>query len=536
MSSDRYLSDPIEARARLKSELERRTAVTPAMLHSIDGSGRLISVSDAWLAKLGYAREEVIGRRSSEFLTPESRERATKEVLPAFFRDGRCENVEYQMVCKDGRITDVLLSAVLEFDPSRNERVSLAVVTDVTALKAAERKLAESEARYRGLVEDQSEYLSLATLKGRLLFVNQAYASAHARTADEMVGLNLFDLVPAEACAGVVQSIATACRTKGAVRSRNQVVLSNGERRWIAWTNRALRDADGRISAIHSVGRDIEEQVRAERLLQESEARYRGLVEDQSEYLSLATPDGVWRFVNRAFASIFGKTPDEMIGKNLFEHVAPEARSAVEQRLAATCRADEPVKGRSQVVLPSGERTLDRLDQPGAARRRGPRLRDPFRRARHRGQVRAERLLQESEARYRLLADNSSDVVLLLDADLVRRYVSPACREILGYEPEEMIGSKSVEVAHPEDAARLALAFETLLSGRAEQQSIISRIRHHDGRWIWIEARPARSRTPIPARQAESSAPCGTFPPARRSRTSSPRPIAACWPSPGRTG
>ncbi|UIY28473.1 PAS domain-containing protein [Neorhizobium galegae] len=40
------------------------------MLHSINKEGRLISVSDAWLSKLGYAREEVIGRRSSEFLTP----------------------------------------------------------------------------------------------------------------------------------------------------------------------------------------------------------------------------------------------------------------------------------------------------------------------------------------------------------------------------------------------------------------------------------------------------------------------------------
>ena len=62
--------------ARLRNEIDRRMAATPAMLHSIDEAGFLVSVSDAWLAKLGYSRDEVLGRRSSDFLTPESRERA----------------------------------------------------------------------------------------------------------------------------------------------------------------------------------------------------------------------------------------------------------------------------------------------------------------------------------------------------------------------------------------------------------------------------------------------------------------------------
>src|SRR5476649_1063678 len=86
----------------LRIELQRWTAVTPAMLHSIDEKGLLISVSDAWLAKLGYTRDEVLGRPSSDFLTAASREHAVRNVLPEFFRCGRCDNVQYQMVCKDG--------------------------------------------------------------------------------------------------------------------------------------------------------------------------------------------------------------------------------------------------------------------------------------------------------------------------------------------------------------------------------------------------------------------------------------------------
>ena len=57
---------------------------TPVMLHSIDHDGRLISVSDYWLALLGYERNEVIGRRSVEFLTEKSRRQALEIDLPRF--------------------------------------------------------------------------------------------------------------------------------------------------------------------------------------------------------------------------------------------------------------------------------------------------------------------------------------------------------------------------------------------------------------------------------------------------------------------
>jgi diguanylate cyclase (GGDEF)-like protein/PAS domain S-box-containing protein len=366
----------IQPSTTLQAELDHRTQVTPAMLHSINKAGRLISVSDAWLTKLGYAREEVIGRLSSDFLTPESRAYAIQEVLPTFFRTGRVDNVEYQMVCKDGRVIDVLLSAVLDDSSTELGSVSLAVVTDVTALKIAERKLALSEERYRGLVEDQSELVSLASPEGELRFVNHAYARHYGRQPNEMIGRSLFDFIPEEGRAAVAEHLREVCRVRWSVQDENQVLLPNGQTRWMAWTNRALTDADGRVTAIHSVGRDIDERVTA------------------------------------------------------------------------------------------------------------------------------ERRLKESEARYRLLADHSSDMVFQLDLDLVRRYVSPACREILGYEPEELIGVKPVSMVHPEDAARVKLAFQSLLDGNADRHSIINRIRHRDGRWTWVEAQLKTLRDPQTGRPA----------------------------------
>ena len=264
----------------------------PALLHSINEAGVLVTVSDAWLAKLGYRREEALGRPSVDFLTPESRARAIRDVLPAFFQTGVCESVQYQMVKKDGGVIDVLMSAVLADDPLGGGRISLAVVTDITALLNTKRLLVESEAQYRSLVEDQTDLVSLAAPDGRLRFVNHAYAAFYGRRPEEMVGKSLFDFVPCEDHPTVADHLRQVCEARQGLESKNEVMMANGERRWFAWTNRALIDADGRVSGIHSVGHDIQMHVDAERAVQKSEARYRFLAENSSDMILLVGPDG----------------------------------------------------------------------------------------------------------------------------------------------------------------------------------------------------------------------------------------------------
>jgi diguanylate cyclase (GGDEF)-like protein/PAS domain S-box-containing protein len=485
-------SDEANNAARLRAELERRYSVTPAMLHSINAEGRLVSVSDAWLAKLGYTREEALGRLSSDFLTPESRERAIKEVLPEFFRRGHCENVEYQMVCKDGRLIDVLLSGVLDRDPTGRGPVSLAVITDVTALKAAERRLAESEARYRGLVEDQTEQVSLATPEGELRYVNHAYARQFGRLPEEMVGKNLFDFIPKDAHAAVAEHLRRVCWADHAIEGENQVVFPDGRTRWIGWTNRALRDASGGVTAIHSVGRDIEERVLAEQRLQESEARYRFLAENSTDMILLVDREGRRVYVSPACRALLGYEPEEMLKIRSKDAIHPEDAERVLDILA---------NGGSERTLSYRMIRKDGsfvwVEATGRAVKIGGRalrlvlVRDIEQR------VASERRLKESEARYRLLADNGADMVFQLDLDLTQQYVSPACREMLGYEPEELVGVAADAMAHPDDAERVSLAFRSLLNGGADRLSIINRIRHRDGRWIWVEARLKTLKDPL---------------------------------------
>ena len=60
----------------------------PAISHTIDAQGRLLTVTNRWLSKLGYCRDEVIGKRSIEFFTPETRSRILCAEVPAFFERG----------------------------------------------------------------------------------------------------------------------------------------------------------------------------------------------------------------------------------------------------------------------------------------------------------------------------------------------------------------------------------------------------------------------------------------------------------------
>ncbi|MFZ6849424.1 EAL domain-containing protein [Undibacterium sp. RuRC25W] len=136
-----------------ESHLRQLYQATPAMLHSIDMEGRLLAVSDTWLSKLGYEREEVLGCYSSDFLTPESREYAKNVGFPTFFKHGRCDKVPYQMVTKSGEKMDVLLSAVLDYDPNGKSHSSVVVIEDVTQRRLVEYQLEQQHQRLMHIVD-----------------------------------------------------------------------------------------------------------------------------------------------------------------------------------------------------------------------------------------------------------------------------------------------------------------------------------------------------------------------------------------------
>ena len=171
-----------------QTRIERLYETTPAMLHAADSNFQIYAVSDTWLAKLGYQRTEVIGRRSLDFLSASSREYARIIELPAFFRNGRCTDVEGQMVHKDGTLIDVAWSATLERDAAGQPHGSVTVIQDITARKRVDQRLLESRDRLTRIIE--------ATNVGTWEWHLQSGATRYNTRWAEMLGYELSALEP----------------------------------------------------------------------------------------------------------------------------------------------------------------------------------------------------------------------------------------------------------------------------------------------------------------------------------------------------
>lgn len=149
-----------QARANLKYRTLYRS--TPAMLHTVDNNGLIVTVTDHWLQKLGFKREEVVGRPITDFFSEADRKQYADGSLNELLEKREFNNLKRQMVTKKGQVMDLVMSAIPNRHDSSDFGHMLVASKDVTERNRAERQLRctlAENARLREELERERDYL-----------------------------------------------------------------------------------------------------------------------------------------------------------------------------------------------------------------------------------------------------------------------------------------------------------------------------------------------------------------------------------------
>ena len=220
-----------------------------------------------------------------------------------------------------GRKT-MLLNAHQVYWKDAGTQMILLAIEDITERKKVEKKLEANEAKYRELVQNANSIILRMDPKGKVTFFNEFAQMFFGYTEEEMLGCSVVGtILPGTESSGrdldfMIKDI--GIHPEKYINNENENMRRNGERVWVAWTNKAIRDGNGEVTEILCIGNDITEHRRLEGLLEESEERYRRLFETANDGIVLLEKhEGKITHANPAATRMVGYSKEECIGKKL---------------------------------------------------------------------------------------------------------------------------------------------------------------------------------------------------------------------------
>lgn len=235
--------------------------------------------------------------------------------------------------------------------------------------------------------------------------------------------------------------------------------------------------------------------------LEDSEVRYRRLAEQATDMILHYDLQGVIAFASPSVSQI-GLSPADMIGRNINEFVDANDRDLVDRRRINTLEGrpmDDAVRREIKVLRADGS-TVWMEGNPSVVRDGDGTpigavtiMRDvSSRRA-------ADDAVAASEAKYRLLAENATDVIATCTPDGILTYASPSAKKVFGYTPEELVGTSTLRLIHPDDLDEVTSFINAFI--RARSAGAVARIEYRGitkaGEVIWVEANPSLLIDPV---------------------------------------
>ena len=453
-----------------------------------------LDANATYCAIVGRSREEIIGRSFQELTHPEDRRPQTERLAQMIAGEASSFVVEKRYVRPDGEVVTALVTISAIRDEGGNFLYCVGQIQDITAQKAAETALRESEDLLRTVVEQApaAVYRLEAGLTGRFTFASARFA--------ELTGLSLEDGETriGDYFARIHPDDIEIVRNADIESSKNvqpfdvEYRLRGGSGEWIWVHDRSTPtlDAEGRIVAWYGVLLDITEQKRLDAALRENQARLRLLVEQLPVALFSveAGPGRHYTYVSPHFGSLTGMSPAEIArGTTAYiERIHPDDVEAVRDFARRLSEATGPCEIGYRVRRADGEwvwlqerATLTR-DARGRPLAWNGVLIDIS------PQRRLEDSLRESEARFRSTFEGASIGMTLSSPDGRFLIANPALERLLGYGPGGLEGVHSDDITFPEDKSEQHALRERLRSGEIDRYQLEKRLRRNDGAFVWV--------------------------------------------------
>src|SRR5215207_4288590 len=437
----------------------------------------------------GYRAEEVIGQPVT-LLMPERYRELCVAGLHRYLQTGEARVVggttELVGLRKDGSEFPIEMS--LGETHEDGERLFTGVIRDVTERKRTEDALREARDRFRSIFDHAPIGVAMVSLQGRYMQVNRSLCEILGYTEEELQALTWQEITHPDDLAA---SSAYARRIVEGEFLRyhleKRFLHANGHTVWASLSVSLVRDAEGEPLYFVSQIQDVTERKKVEKVIKESEKRFRSLVQYSSDIITILDADGTVHYVSPAGERVTGYKPEEQVGTNAFGSVHPDDSEQALNTFAEVLKRPGlhpplefrvPHKDGSWRYL---EHVVNNLLDDLTVRGVVVTSRDVTERKE------AERKLREAEQRYRSLIEQVPAVVYIqeIGSPDSAMYMSPQIETLTGYSPEDCKDPDlRWQMVHPDDRQWLQSKEEASEPG--EVVATEYRVVHRGGQTKWV--------------------------------------------------
>ena len=445
----------------------------------IDLAGKLTFFNDILCTFSGYSHDELLAMNYQEYVTPESMQTILK-VFGQIYRTGKPSNIiDYDIITKDGRIKSAEMSASLIKDNEGTPIGFRAVARDVTERKRKDKKLRESEEKYRNILESIEEGYYEVDLSGKFTFLNGPICRIFGYSNDEMLIMNNRDLMDKENAKRVFNTFKRVYETgepaKGFDWKFTRKDQSTG---FLAASSSLILDEEGTPIGFRGLVRDVTERKEAEERLRKSEERYRTILDNIQDAYFEVDLAGNFTFFNDSLLAIAGLTRNELIGMSNLEYTSPETAKDMYNVFSEVYRTGKPALVKDYEILrKDGNVRICELSTTLKRDAAGTPV----------GFCGIARDLTEkrrAEKLYETVAEQSFAGVYVIQ-DGVFQYINSNAAAYSGHTPEELWGRKSISIVHSDDQETLRMQAREMLRG-VRKSPYEYRMIARDGTVRWI--------------------------------------------------